>query len=59
MVANRPGVRIVLTSALAALVLAGCGTANQTPSPSPTPPRSCYVSRLSQSLITPMWRVAV
>ena len=27
--------------------------------PSDWTPRSCYVSRLSQSLITPMWRVAV
>ncbi|MEA5155637.1 hypothetical protein [Raineyella sp.] len=49
MVANRPGVRIVLTSALAALVLAGCGTANQTPSPSPTPPKSTATSTPPQT----------
>jgi len=49
MVANRPGARIVLTSALAALVLAGCGTANQTPSPSPTPRPSTATSTPPQT----------
>ena len=32
MVPNRPAARIVLTGALVALLLAGCGTSNQTPS---------------------------
>lgn len=40
MTTNRPEIRMVLTSALVALLLAGCGTPDQTTSPSPTPVQS-------------------
>lgn len=40
MVTNRPGARMVLACGLAGLLLAGCGTPNQTTSPSPTPVQS-------------------
>ena len=49
MVPNRPAARIVLTGALVALLLAGCGTSNQTPSPSPIPTQSSPASTQPQT----------